>query len=158
MKTKVDADKNQQIDRASVASEAPDLVSGHTPGPWKVHEPLECKGRCGYPHNRTVVVHRDYEILVADCGTRSKVAKANAHLIAAAPELLELIKGSLSHLEERVVHISAATPAEDWAMERAMSAAWIRDELARLGIDIDSVNTPEREAETTTRNASAGCS
>ncbi len=55
----------------------------HTPGPWKQHE---TEGKV------YASVRGANNEIVADCGSRSdKQAQANAALIAAAPELLDML-------------------------------------------------------------------
>ena len=62
----------------------------HTPGPWYAH--------CTYISGKTD------NISIAQCSYRGKVdlieAEANAHLIAAAPELLDSLQEALCYIEE----------------------------------------------------------
>ena len=68
----------------------------HTPGPWAVVDELDIISSGQSPIDGTFVVGVD----VATCGTSIvefyEIAKANARLIAAAPELLEQLKSILS--------------------------------------------------------------
>ena len=70
--------------------------SQHTPGPWKVR------------------IHGNFQQSILDSiGTRilamvdntDNQDKANAHLIAAAPELLEACKAALDYAEGNVKHV-----------------------------------------------------
>jgi hypothetical protein len=81
-------------------------MSKHTPGPWKVD-----KGKLGFP----VVFGPQYEVaspsfcgvnygkLKTDKGKAEEIL-ANAHLIAAAPHLLDALKE----------HLEAFEPLYDW--------------------------------------------
>jgi len=91
----------------------------HTPLHWMIHEPLDCQGKCGYPHNRTVIVHSEYGIQIADCGTRSRVARDNAafivrsvnnhkRLIDAMIKAIRLLDDHVDNALEAVVILRAA--------------------------------------------------
>lgn len=83
-------------------------MTKHTPGPWKVHKtkrgfailhPLvnmdgEYKGQLGGYH---VVVQ---ERQLSPEGIETKLEEGNAHLIAAAPDLLEACKFAVDYLEK----------------------------------------------------------
>lgn len=84
-------------------------------GPWKCRAATFCDD--GIPSFEVVMPDGPY------------MNACDARLISAAPTLLRLLKTTLDHLEGRLVHVSAETPLEDWATERAMTAAHIRDEL-----------------------------
>jgi len=61
----------------------------HTPGPWRTEDLFV------YPTDET-------KTAVADCGRtiyNIEQGRANAKLIAAAPELLEMLKAAKEHLE-----------------------------------------------------------
>lgn len=64
-------------------------MSKHTPGPWKVE-----------PEDDRFVVGADNQSIYGALARRfDDEAMANAHLIAAAPELLEACKVLLAHAE-----------------------------------------------------------
>jgi hypothetical protein len=78
-------------------------MTPHTPGPWKVVEHYEDAstrkiGLHGCPaivsEKGVVVVHPEVGIVTEDLST----AKANARLIAAAPEMLEALKECLEEI------------------------------------------------------------
>ena len=75
----------------------------HTPGPWAVVDELDIISSGQSPIDGTFVVGVD----VATCGTSIvefyEIAKANARLIAAAPELLEACRrvAALRHDESK---------------------------------------------------------
>lgn len=62
------------------------LNVAHTPGPWKIHEIRSCPIR----------IHDSKEHLIAQVAShatsRGSDMAANAHLVAAAPKLLEALK------------------------------------------------------------------
>jgi hypothetical protein len=63
----------------------------HTPGPWEVLEFPDC-----YQINGI----RDHQYdEIAETGDNTELDEANARLISAAPELLEALRGLLSHVE-----------------------------------------------------------
>jgi hypothetical protein len=71
-------------------------MSKHTPGPWRTAYGPVCQVMAG-------------NALVADCYTEDvakRTAKANARLIASAPELLEALRGLLVFAEQHVDHDS----------------------------------------------------
>ena len=83
--------QHRQAEVASAGSSAPDPLThaAPTPGPW--HTGNELGGNYGQ-EARYSVRDRDSFIVAdvwADCVTLRPHARANAHLIAAAPELLE---------------------------------------------------------------------
>jgi len=71
-------------------------MNKHTPGPWRVNH------ADNDPRTRLRVYTNGTESLVADCDGATPDSKANARLIAAAPELLarlELAQRYLTHPE-----------------------------------------------------------
>ena len=70
-------------------------MSKHTPGPWEYVRETEYMG--GYPCNVSHKVKVGQELLTVGChgygwGEPEKEIEANAHLVAAAPELYEACK------------------------------------------------------------------
>jgi hypothetical protein len=91
----------------------------HTPGPWSVTESF-CNNAC----NRLVVKRKTWGgEVVADLGEAPDASRANARLIAAAPDLLEALRGLLRETKAKnpspkvgkdfslLVHIEAARKA-----------------------------------------------
>ena len=75
----------------------------HTPGPWKIGTP---------PPNGEQTVGTDQGLMVAVATTSAGVqTKANARLIAAAPDLLEALKGLMALSDHRVDLRDAAKDA-----------------------------------------------
>lgn len=67
-------------------------MSAHTPGPWEVITGVKCVGE----PEACVLTGRDAVAVYAD---DPSTARANAHLIAAAPKLLEVLQKAHEHLE-----------------------------------------------------------
>ena len=69
----------------------------HTPGPWRIHRYAACvvEGEDG----RTVATTGGYSDNTSD-GAYVVENEANAHLIAAAPDLLATLKSTVIALEE----------------------------------------------------------
>lgn len=63
----------------------------HTPGPWRISNVLS---------NRLQIGVKGEEIAALQYGENKE---ANAHLIAAAPEMLEALHLAVGHLEQRQV-------------------------------------------------------
>lgn len=71
-------------------------MSKHTPGPWVLKETcssFEIKGEFKLSKNSFITCHQWSD---GDYGSTRKQAEANALLIAAAPELLEVIKNMVA--------------------------------------------------------------
>ena len=64
------------------------MASQHTPGPWQLHP----------EHNQRVIVNGSYGFDMKSWGADT-MNPADAHLIAAAPELLEAANFALAALE-----------------------------------------------------------
>ena len=79
------------------------MADKHTPGPWKIGTP---------PPNGEQTVGTDQGLMVAVATTGAGVqTKANASLIAAAPDLLEALKGLMALSDHRVDLRDAAKAA-----------------------------------------------
>ncbi len=96
-------------------------MSGHTPGPWALQMAEDCRGRQLDEMVKWVVTANSHDLWVSTGPTwdaeHDAEALANARLIAAAPELLEALRGLLNRANdeladpEDVVEISAARAA-----------------------------------------------
>ncbi len=75
-------------------------MSKHTPGPWQVVTELNCYGS-GLREEVFAVYDDKGETHICDTGKSSNdFAKADAALIAAAPEMLEALGAALDILED----------------------------------------------------------
>lgn len=84
----------------------------HTPGPWTVDDSV--------PDEAVYVMCPSGTIAnVGPCGTPDDEDKANARLIAAAPDLLEALKNTLCYLE---ADSDDDTEREDYAQANAALA------------------------------------
>lgn len=85
-------------------------MSAHTPGPWRVKK-ATVRGEV----NEWYVTDDGGVAVIASCvtDTAGEPSEANARLIAAAPELLEVIDGLLNALPSATAHpaIKAARAA-----------------------------------------------
>mgnify|MGYP003443102101 CR=1 FL=1 len=84
-------------------------MNKHTPGPWSAHYNNE--GLTVFSPDNVTVAYVDYD----ECEERP--VEANAHLIAAAPALLEALKNVLEFYEW-----SNSNGAEQAAYDKAMKA------------------------------------
>jgi hypothetical protein len=105
--------------RSSADIEAPHVAP--TPGPW-AYEPAHIEdGAAMCP--RIVSLHPDYlYVQIADIQrTDSPRRMANAHLIAAAPELLEALKNlvGLAEMRGKLHEFKAALDVAQVAIEKA---------------------------------------
>jgi len=96
-------------------------MSKFTPGPW---EYLCETGYAGdYPYSKAHRVKIGKETLTIGCHgydwEGGKEIEANAHLVAAAPELLEACKDALAFVEE----LDRRGIAQEWSGEGALKAA-----------------------------------
>lgn len=67
-------------------------MSAHTPGPWKAHQMEFTRGLPYTPVSATTMIAQVYSTAYGD----HKQSQANAQLIAAAPELLEIAESILA--------------------------------------------------------------
>jgi hypothetical protein len=86
--TKANQQKSSKPKSAAVGETQ---VSAHTPGPWKLDSYLG-----GFKITAVDPEYPQYEFRLCDIGGEDS---ANAHLIAAAPELLEALKAIQKHAE-----------------------------------------------------------
>ena len=70
-------------------------MSGHTPGPWRLNSDALVVGNGALKMSIAIA----YDSSTAADGVSREEMKANARLIAAAPELLEALKDALCALE-----------------------------------------------------------
>lgn len=102
----------------------------HTPGPWFVHDFADpAVSSDPGPEDVTVSCDHPATITVASMGRAMTAtldeARANARLIAAAPDMLEAVKASLA-LGSKVYHNANAHEAVlDWGAVRKMLVAAI---------------------------------
>lgn len=71
-------------------------MSAHTPGPWFV---MDTKGAFGQSVGLAIVSEHVDDAIVASVGGDLPGEKANAHLIAAAPDLLRACKQWLARFD-----------------------------------------------------------
>ena len=91
------------------------MTDKHTPGPWVVGGPWPAVNVCYIEeedHWESIVERWDYRD-----GEAPDEVKANAHLIAAAPELLEACRLALRYIEEE-----GFTPEDEEAIRVLLSA------------------------------------
>jgi hypothetical protein len=105
------------------------MSAQHTPGPWRLTlEPTELPGV-----NVRFCIDTDYAINIAGGQSQEHLGgasgaifeeecRANARLIAAAPELLEALKAMLSHTAE-LDPMQGYRPEEDFIAVKQASAA-----------------------------------
>ena len=83
-----------QDEKAAIAKEFAPKVAKHTPGPW-IHEG---EGDItGIENNPAIGCVGKVDVACVYLRTVSGKTEANARLIAAAPELLEALKGMIKH-------------------------------------------------------------
>jgi hypothetical protein len=97
----------------------------HTPGTWRFQDNAEHWQT--NPYSVTVRAHGVNSVTVANCPARAKIpasqAKANALLIAAAPEMLSLLCSIKSHLYSNVaLHAGAQLFDDDLTIYAALEA------------------------------------
>ena len=124
---------SHEMQKAGVVPEAGQsaralLRAAHTPGPWDVSE-----GKPGFGTNRThirVIVpqpDRVCPLYVADCIREGSLdeTRANARLIAAAPQLLEAL-AKVNELERRAVNL------DDHVAGRAATYAGLLNDIGNI--------------------------
>lgn len=88
----------------------------HTPGPWRAEpNPPNTK--------QWIVIASTHETVVHSVAGGKDHAEANARLIAAAPDLLELVKLALRNEESRLYMLPASDDEEVSAQKDILSAA-----------------------------------
>ena len=87
--------------------------AAHTPGPWKVSDTWRSDGLAGETWH--VKIESGHELIVPAnaLGATEEKAQANARLIAAAPELLELLKEIHNFFETGPRRLSADALRDD---------------------------------------------
>lgn len=111
-------------------------MSKHTPGPWTLTEIPDHEG--GNPAYR-IEGESTLFLTVAECsdGYIPGQNEANAHLIAAAPDLLAAHEPEadgpdfLDWLADRIVHIYRESPDTDFVLALRRKAAKARDAIAK---------------------------
>lgn len=89
----------------------------HTPGPWKFGHLGTEAFWIGPDYNQTPVAHVDHDMEYARDNSR-----ANARLIAAAPELLEALEGLLVFAEDAETKALVGDEGCLWPCEEARAA------------------------------------
>jgi hypothetical protein len=100
-------------------------MTAHTPGTWRFQDNAEHWQT--NPYSVTVRAHGVHGVTIANCPARAKIpasqAKANALLIAAAPEMLSLLCSIKSHLYSNVaLHAGAQLFDDDLTIYAALEA------------------------------------
>jgi len=93
-------------------------MSNHTPGPWKVYQITE-KNKKDDGYTCHVVTDEEYPkgFCVAKVHANSifqRDVESNARLIAAAPELLEVLEKVLRYTEDMLMDEFRADDLSDW--------------------------------------------
>lgn len=103
-------------DRLNAESNTKKQVNKHTPGPWHTYAPDYSKGSCLgddwtkiYREDGRAVAHA--VMAQDDHGINLKELFANAHLIAAAPELLEALIQAVAWMDGERTPINALAHA-----------------------------------------------
>lgn len=97
-------------------------MSKHTPGPWEAGP--NPRGICSNEYVVRPAGEFPHGAWVADCGMGDDESIANAHLIAAAPEMLEALKSALGWMVQdsddyrRVVAVIAKAENRKYENER----------------------------------------
>lgn len=114
----------------------PTAPLAHTPGPWHVVNGIEVHDkaaeydssgtRIGETPNRICLVEYPYSYPDYRHGATKE---ANARLIAAAPELLEALRGALVALEQAYTALPDDSPAQDYFVACYIEPA--REAIAR---------------------------
>lgn len=91
-------------------------MTHHTPGPWTVQPNSRTVGRGAWIHDET-----GNNVALA-CGTSDENANANAHLIAAAPELYEALEKIVIDEENRRKSLRTNSPAAQFSDKRLAAA------------------------------------
>lgn len=96
-----------RVGKSAPASVMPEQPAGFTPGPWAVHNNIGKKSELG------IVADAAPCVIVTMHGTKEwpAITRANARLIAAAPDLLAAVEDMKKYLE-------AMLPAADSIMEK----------------------------------------
>lgn len=138
--------------KASVPTEKDEMMTSHTPGPWSVPHFADpgtgCE--CGYVltdgyMGAVCTVHASGEGGRIETGDNPRFpeAVANAHLIAAAPELLEAAKAALISMTSVGVVMSGDIHENDPALallRAAIAKATLRAAPSTCGTERSGVN------------------
>lgn len=82
------------------------MSAKHTPGPWFVWEGDVYAGSPTVKQRGRLEGHRAQVCTVEDYEAPKTVARANARLIAAAPDLLEALEGIVREFDSMVILVS----------------------------------------------------
>lgn len=106
------------------------MTAKHTPGPWVIDgHNLSSVIRCIRPKGHPDARHAcgDYEQIATSCGENWK---ANAHLVAAAPDLLEMVK-LLEKSLEYYIAIDQRAGDEDSARAKTITLNIVRVSISK---------------------------
>jgi len=92
------------------------MATKHTPGPWFVYETASAYNKCDYSIEYRTKVHNNPGFIGKVWGQYE--GEANAHLIAAAPEMLEALEDILQRLEDDL--FLAGVPREQHKDQRRL--------------------------------------
>jgi hypothetical protein len=90
----------------------------HTPGPWHLQSQESYDGRATY-HYLRVFDDNLNAICSEEYGARNDGGRANMHLIAAAPDLLEALEDVIGSLNNRLINMDAAQEKAQAAIAKA---------------------------------------
>jgi endonuclease III len=99
-------------------------MSRFTPGPWHVEEE---KGSYGVCSNNTLLA-----IILSDDTQDKGAEKANAHLMATAPRLLQIIKEIKEYLDNNVIVTEEGLKINDSHLRESILDAILRAEGYRV--------------------------
>ena len=100
-------------------------MSLYTPGPWRVEEE---NGSCGVFSGDGALL----AVTLSDDIKDKNAAKANAHLMATAPRLLEVIKLIKEHLDNNMIVTGEGLKINDSHLRESIIDAILRAEGYRL--------------------------
>jgi hypothetical protein len=118
------ADRRYTVSEKSTHNKEYDCMSRFSPGPWKVQEE---NGSYGVFSNDALLA-----ITLSDDLKNNDVAKANAHLMASAPRLLEVIKEIKEHLDNNLIVTGEGLKINDSHLRESIIDAILKAEGHRL--------------------------
>lgn len=90
-------------------------MSQHTPGPWRIAAEIDTghQGELIRQNSTLDVIAVIYDFTQFD---RDEERKANAHLIAAAPELADALRATIKAVEELMTEYVSKKGAANWGI------------------------------------------